>query len=312
MSVIATVRTPGLATVQDGGRLGFASVGVPSSGAFHRGRYLIATALLSGEPDARRPAIELLDGTLALDLAAPTALAVVGPAALTWDGRRQAGGTVLRVPSGAVVEVAHAGPGPAYVVLDGWEPPRTLGSSATDTFSRLGGGALRPGDTLAGTPTGAGATRVGAFHRAIAGPTGPIRVADAGHGELRAFVRATWTVASVARSGARLLGGPVPASGSVPSMPLVPGAIQVTPSGEAVVLGPDGGLTGGYPVVGVVATVDLDRLSLLRPGTRWPSGWSRSTRPRLPDGTSSLPFGDRWPTPTTCPEPPGLRSSVRR
>ena len=266
MSILATVRAPGLSTVQDGGRPGFTRVGVPTSGAFHRVRYLVATALLSGEPDARRPAIELLDGTLSLDLAAATVLAVVGPAELTMDGRRQAEGTAVLAPSGAVVEVAHAGPGPAYVVLDGWAPPLTLDSAATDTFSRIGGGTLRPGDALAGEPTPDGLARVGAFHRAIIAPTGPVRVTEAGHRGLRAFVHATWTVSSVARSGVRLAGGPIPASGSVASMPLVPGAIQVTPSGEAVVLGPDGGLTGGYPVVGVVATADVDRLSLLQPG----------------------------------------------
>jgi allophanate hydrolase subunit 2 len=49
-------------------------------------------------------------------------------------------------------------------------------------------------------------------------------------------------------------------------MPMLPGAIQLTPQGEAIVLGRDGGLTGGYPVVGVVATSDLDRLALLRTG----------------------------------------------
>jgi allophanate hydrolase subunit 2 len=47
---------------------------------------------------------------------------------------------------------------------------------------------------------------------------------------------------------------------------MVPGAIQLTPGGEAIVLGPDGGLTGGYPVVAVVASVDLDRVSLLALG----------------------------------------------
>jgi allophanate hydrolase subunit 2 len=265
VNVLATVRVPGLATIQDGGRPGFASVGVPTSGAFHRMRYLIATALLSGEPDEHRPAIELLDGTLALDVVTPTVLAVVGPAVLSIDGRPAAGGTAVRVQPGEV-EVVHGGPGPAYVVLDGWQPPLTLGSVSTDTFSRIGGGALRAGDVLVGDTTAVNLTRVGAFHRAISAPTGAIRVTDAGHRALRAFEHATWTVSSVARSGARLIGGPVPASESVPSMPLVPGAIQLTPSGEAVVLGPDGGLTGGYPVVAIVATVDLDRLSLLRPG----------------------------------------------
>ena len=49
---------------------------------------------------------------------------------------------------------------------------------------------------------------------------------------------------------------------------MVVGAIQVTPAGEAIILGPDGGLTGGYPVIGVVITADLDRVSGLVPQER--------------------------------------------
>ena len=43
--------------------------------------------------------------------------------------------------------------------------------------------------------------------------------------------------------------------------PMVRGAIQVTPSGEPVVLGPDHPTTGGYPVVGVVIAADQGRLA---------------------------------------------------
>jgi allophanate hydrolase subunit 2 len=63
--------------------------------------------------------------------------------------------------------------------------------------------------------------------------------------------------------GGTVAGAPLDASG-----PVLPGAIQVTPAGEAIILGPDGGVTGGYPVVGVVASADLDRLSLLDVGDR--------------------------------------------
>ena len=71
----------------------------------------------------------------------------------------------------------------------------------------------------------------------------------------------------MARSGVRLTArGWVPRVESIVSMPVLRGAIQITPGGEAIVLGPDGALTGGYPVVGVVATADLDRMSLLQPG----------------------------------------------
>jgi allophanate hydrolase subunit 2 len=44
------------------------------------------------------------------------------------------------------------------------------------------------------------------------------------------------------------------------------GSVQVTPSGELVVLGPDAGVTGGYPVVAVVTPEGLDVLAQCRPG----------------------------------------------
>ncbi len=53
----------------------------------------------------------------------------------------------------------------------------------------------------------------------------------------------------------------------LPSEPTLPGAVQVPPDGQPIVLGPDAPVTGGYPVVGVLADADLDVLAQLRPGT---------------------------------------------
>jgi allophanate hydrolase subunit 2 len=49
---------------------------------------------------------------------------------------------------------------------------------------------------------------------------------------------------------------------------MVPGAIQVPPSGLPTVLLADGPVTGGYPVIAVVADASLDAFAQLRPGTR--------------------------------------------
>jgi allophanate hydrolase subunit 2 len=93
--------------------------------------------------------------------------------------------------------------------------------------------------------------------------TGAVRILATGHLGLRAFAAKPWTVVAASRSGVRLAGGPMAASGSVPSAPLLPGVIQLTPGGESILIGPDGGVTGGYPVVAAVAAADLDRLSLM-------------------------------------------------
>ena len=52
----------------------------------------------------------------------------------------------------------------------------------------------------------------------------------------------------------------------MPSSPVVVGAIQATPSGELIILGPDGALTGGYPILGVVCSADIPRVSELIEG----------------------------------------------
>ena len=266
-ALLATVTSAGFATVQDGGRPGFTHVGVPLSGAFHRERHLVSSGLLGGALGARRPAIELLSGALVLTASTDLLLAVVGPARCEIDERRAAVGAVVIVTQGSVVRVSVNGRGPVYVAVDGWEPELVLGSAATDTFSGLGGSLLRPGDRLMGSVTVANrAERVGAFHRPLPLPSGAVRIVGTGHPALRSFAAGTWSVTAASRSGVRLAGGPIAASGSVASAPLLPGAIQLTPGGEPIVIGPDGGLTGGYPVVAVVASADLDRLSLLNPG----------------------------------------------
>ena len=61
---------------------------------------------------------------------------------------------------------------------------------------------------------------------------------------------------------------PAPGAGELPSEPTLPGAIQVPPDGQPIVLGPDAPVTGGYPVIAVVREADLDRLAQLRPGDR--------------------------------------------
>jgi antagonist of KipI len=52
----------------------------------------------------------------------------------------------------------------------------------------------------------------------------------------------------------------------LPSVPVCPGTIQATASGQLLILGVDGPTIGGYPRVGYVIEADWDRLGQLRPG----------------------------------------------
>jgi allophanate hydrolase subunit 2 len=79
------------------------------------------------------------------------------------------------------------------------------------------------------------------------------------------FRGGTFTIGAASdRMGTRLE-GPAPPDESVHSArerrstPMVPGAIELTPSG-LIVLGPDHPTTGGYPVIGVVRSHALGAL----------------------------------------------------
>lgn len=263
MSVLAVVRETGWSTVQDGGRPGRAGIGVPLAGAWHRARYLAATSLLAGREDAACPAIELLGGRLAVRAEAPLIVAFQGPALGTIDGRNVSAGVGLQLDAESDLVLVHQGPGPVYLVLSGWDPLRILGSASTDTFSGLVPTELSAGQVLRGAP------------QPGVGPGAFLRSAESAHGRLRVIAqeqvlagRGPWEVVSSARSGTRLVGGELPQAGALPSLPVVVGAIQATPSGEAIILGPDGALTGGYPVIGVVCSADIPRVSELQRGDR--------------------------------------------
>jgi allophanate hydrolase subunit 2 len=49
---------------------------------------------------------------------------------------------------------------------------------------------------------------------------------------------------------------------------MLPGAVQVPPSGLPVVFGPDHPATGGYPVIAVVTRAGMDALAQAGAGTR--------------------------------------------
>lgn len=86
---------------------------------------------------------------------------------------------------------------------------------------------------------------------------------------LTCFQQADWTVTPrSSRMGLRCEGPSLEALpiDDAPSQPVVTGAIQVPPDGQPIALGADRQTLGGYPVIGVVASVDWPRLGQLRPG----------------------------------------------
>ncbi len=86
---------------------------------------------------------------------------------------------------------------------------------------------------------------------------------------LDALVARPWTVSPVGdRTGARLEGAPIPTdetAATLVSTGVLPGAIQILPSGLPIVLLADAPTIGGYPVPAVVARADLAHRRATRP-----------------------------------------------
>jgi biotin-dependent carboxylase-like uncharacterized protein len=268
---VIEVLDPGpFATVQDGGRPGYAALGVPRSGAFDRAALRLANRLVGNVPDA--PTLEITLGGLVLRChhAATVALTGAPCPGLDW-------GSAVSVASGTVIRLGTPPVGlRSYLALrGGLVAARELGSCSTDTLSGLGP-----------TPLGRGALLdVGAQHAgSISGVSAPnqpprrrLRISlgpredwftAAAH---TALTSTEWIVRPDSnRIGVRLDGPALQRvrSGELASEPTLPGAVQVPPDGRPILFGPDAPVTGGYPVIGVVAEAELDAAAQLRPGDR--------------------------------------------
>jgi KipI family sensor histidine kinase inhibitor len=289
------VLDPGLATtVQDNGRRGLAHLGVPRSGAADAFARVVANRLVGN--DERSAVLEATLVGPVLRARAPLLVAVVGAASPQVDGFVVPTGAVLSLEAGQVLSVGRlrAGCRAVVAVAGGIEAPVVAGSRSTDTLSGLGPPRLGPGQCLAvgraspparraelavlATPElRAWARRVG-LAPGPADPGAPVVLRlvlgpDAGLGAEEVLRRSRWAVAPESdRVGLRLipcgsgdLGGLV-AREVAPTRGVATGAVQWTPGGELVVLLADHATTGGYPLLGGIATVDVPLAAELRPG----------------------------------------------
>jgi biotin-dependent carboxylase-like uncharacterized protein len=274
---VLTVLTPGpLTTVQDGGRTGWASIGVPRSGAADRPAAALANRLVGNQPSAA--VLEVTAGGLRVRAGRTVLVALTGaPAPLTVDGRAAPLNAPVTLHPGAELQLGMPAVGlRSYLaVRGGLDVPEVLGSRSTDTLSGLGPAPVRAGDVL---PIGGLAADEPIVDVAAVPPPAYRPVLRVLPGPRRDWLEpaawttllsAEWTVtADSNRVGLRLSGPRLSRAidDELPSEGLVPGALQVPPDGAPVLFLADHPVTGGYPVLAVVATADLPAVAQLRPG----------------------------------------------
>lgn len=272
-----TVLAPGpLATVQDRGRHGWSAIGVTTSGAADRAAAALANRLVGNHPDAA--VVEVTFGGLRLRAERTVLVAVTGaPAPVSLDGRAGPLNAPVTLAAGAVLSLGVPTVGlRSYVAARGGVGvPPVLGSRSTDTLSGLGpeplacGAELPIGDLAGGEPFVDVAPVPGPSARPVLTVLPGPRRDWLAPGAWAALTQAEWTVSADSdRVGLRLDGPPLERSRTeeLPSEGLVPGAVQVPADGAPVLFLADHPVTGGYPVLAVVADADLDAAAQLRPG----------------------------------------------
>lgn len=264
--------------VVDRGRPGWGALGVPAGGAADPAALMAANRLAGNSLVAAALEISLSGPILRFPFGAVVALTGAPFAATRSSGVAVAWNESLVMAAGETLSVDRARDGCRcwLAVRGGLAVGRVMGSRSTFLPAGFGGyfgRALKAGDTLRCDSSTGDVGRLRAHPppsdwasplRVIAGPQAGL-FDDAG---LAAFFAGAYRVdASSDRRGLRLAGPVVThARVDLASQGVLPGAIQVPPDGQPIILGWDGPVTGGYPVIAGIISADLPKLAQLCPG----------------------------------------------
>lgn len=262
-------------SIQDLGRPGQRSAGLPLSGAVDAPALRLANLLVGNHETAAGIEFTLVGPQLVFERDA-----VVAVAGGEFTGLPR--GRPVRIGAGTRLALGQARSGCRGVlaVAGGIAVPGVLGSASTYEPAALGGlcgRRLAAGDRLPlGDPrAGAGIDPVVV---ATIAPDPPhpctLRIIPAAESGpcLDGLWRQAWrTSARSDRMGVRFEGAPLPTHAGAEhiravSRPVLPGAVQLPPDGRPILLLADAQTMGGYPVIGHVVAADLRLAAQLRPG----------------------------------------------
>jgi allophanate hydrolase len=291
--MIEIVETGPFNTVQDLGRPGYRDIGVSASGAMDPLAMRIGNILVGNDEGV--PGIEVQTFPFSLRFDRRTVFAVTGADGepildelelLPWCAYTAEAGQVLELKHPPTLARAYVSVG------GGLDVPSVMGSRSTSLRGSFGGNAGRhlvKGDRIAlgncadfapvpasGLAVIEPAVALRDVFPGVAEGALPVRALPGGEHALfpndgDAFWSQTWKISSRSdRTGYRLSGEPIKPTASVEmrSHGIVPGVIQVPPSGEPIVQMSDANTAGGYPKIAGVIECDLWRLGQARIGSR--------------------------------------------
>lgn len=274
---------PGLhTTIQDHGRSGYQHLGFAPSGMLDTDSFRIANWIVGNED--YEAAIEMMGLGGVFVFTHPTQIALTGA-----DCNPTLNGKAIhlyrnysikkgdKLTCGALIN----GMVSILAVQGGFQVDKVMESSSTHTKIQIGGDQgrkLQANDTVSYLPINKEEiTRRSIKKEKVYPKKEVIRIVlgpqsqDFPQESIKKFFHSTYTLSSQSdRMGYRLEGEPIKSKkeGNMLSEGTVLGALQVPSDGQPIVLMNDRQTTGGYPVIGVVSTVDLPALAQKSPGSK--------------------------------------------
>lgn len=293
------------ATVQDRGRAGYQSLGVPEGGALDQDAMRLGNKLVGNDENA--PVLEVCLGGISIELLTPLTLALTGTTkgVLTvqdmdgfGEGLEVPANRSVQLPKGRIVRLGMISDSntATIAVAGGIDLPLLYGSCATSPNAMIGGVGgrlLKDGDVLnlgehwqdgdhgnSNDKTEDGVEDVirpelTVDAKDFFAASGHIRVVlgpQDDHFTPAALAQLTTAEYKVTpalnRMGMRLEGASLEHidTADILSDGIVTGSVQVPGNGQPIILLADHQTTGGYTKIATVITADLPKLARLRPG----------------------------------------------
>lgn len=262
--------SPGLlTTIQDLGRYGYRSQGVPVSGAMDQAAAKLANALVQNNENEA-----LLECTMMgpkIEFLSDTYIAVSGAdVEIKIDGISQNINQTIAITCGSILQFGRLHYGCRFYIsfASGIDVPLTLGSRSTDTISKIGPKVIQRGDTLKFIDSSKKSLLVD-YQPPSKNTSNEIVVYPGPEYDIIKdinFSDLAFNIDPASNRMAYLLHSNINFAHSYEmiSSGVLPGTIQLTPSGQFNVLMRDAQTTGGYPRVLQVAEDSLDYLAQCR------------------------------------------------
>lgn len=280
-----TMVNPGFfTTIQDEGRWGFQSFGMPVAGAMDRFALRTANMLVGNKVDAAVIEMTMLGGIFSFDREQLVAICGAEMQAKV-DGKEISNWSAFTVLAGSELKFEYVASGcRAYMaVRGGIDVPPVLGSRSTYTRAKVGGlqgRAIRQDDILSigqdieaqAFPRALGKEFIPAYGneivlRVLLGPQDDMFTTEG----IETLFQGEYKISDEAdRMGYRLEGPKINHIGKadIVSDALCHGAIQIPAHGMPIIMMADRQTTGGYPKIGAVIGPDLARLAQAKSGDR--------------------------------------------